>query len=57
MSKKSFRKIYKNIVKSIWFKKAYENKSIGETIEIKDSQEIHSGYYSDLVDKHFNELI
>ena len=36
MTKKDYRKRYERIGKSEWFKKAYENKSLGETIEITD---------------------
>lgn len=41
-------KIYKNLVKSEWFKKTYKNKSVGEVIKINDN---HAGYYSNLIDR------
>ena len=36
MSNKKYRERYKRIGESEWFKEHYENKSLGETIEIED---------------------
>ena len=38
-NKKSYRERYKRIGESEWFNEHYENKSLGETIEIEDENE------------------
>jgi len=34
--KKNFKKLYKKLIQSTWFKKVYENKSIGEIIKVEE---------------------
>ena len=38
-NKKDFKERYENIAKSEWFKKAYEDKSVGDMIPIEDAIE------------------
>jgi len=33
--KKNFKELYEKLVQSTWFKKVYENKSIGEIIKVE----------------------
>ena len=34
--KKNFKESYKKLVQSTWFKRIYENKSVGEIIEVEE---------------------
>ena len=34
--KKNFRELYKKLVQSKWFKKTYEDKSVGEIIKMEE---------------------
>lgn len=34
--KKNFRELYKKLVQSKWFKRIYEDKSVGEIIKIEE---------------------
>ena len=34
--KKNFKEFYKKLVQSKWFKRVYENKSVGEIIKVEE---------------------
>ena len=35
-TKKNFRELYKKLVQSRWFKKTYDDKSVGEIIKVEE---------------------
>lgn len=34
--KKNFKELYKKLVQTAWFKRVYENKSVGEIIKVEE---------------------